>query len=370
MIRKRPVGALPERFGSAIRTRPARALASLLLLAMAPPAAFAVDGRLEINQAKALAGGVTPGDAPGFPVEIHVPGSYVLTSTLVPGSADVNGIELRADDIWLDLNGFGVQGPLVCDFSGSGCSGGGSGTGIVVPAGAQSVRSTVRNGFVRGMPAGVLVRDDSHVDGLRVADIAGPAITATGHSLVTNCQVAGAEQQGILGAPGELVRIRGNAVRSAEDGSYEFTRAIGANECADGRCSPLGARRFYLTDGTFDGGQALNACAEGYHMASLWEIYDVSNLVYDTVRGYDDGDVGSGPPTGLFGWVRTGAALGPIGSIGNANCNGYAPGTTTGSGTFVRLPDSWTTSSAGDIDPWAAGAGVCSAPRRVWCAED
>jgi hypothetical protein len=38
--------------------------------------AAAVDGVIEINQAKALAGGVTPGDTAGFPVALSAPGSY------------------------------------------------------------------------------------------------------------------------------------------------------------------------------------------------------------------------------------------------------------------------------------------------------
>src|SRR5438046_162421 len=42
-------------------------------------ASYASDGVVEINQARALAGGVTRGDAPGFPVTISQPGSYRLT---------------------------------------------------------------------------------------------------------------------------------------------------------------------------------------------------------------------------------------------------------------------------------------------------
>ena len=39
-------------------------------------------GAVEINQARALAGGVTPSDLPGFPVTIDGPGSFVLTGDL------------------------------------------------------------------------------------------------------------------------------------------------------------------------------------------------------------------------------------------------------------------------------------------------
>ena len=49
-----------------------------------PAPALAVDGVIEINQARALAGGVTPGDTAGFPVSLNDSGSYRLTSDLVP----------------------------------------------------------------------------------------------------------------------------------------------------------------------------------------------------------------------------------------------------------------------------------------------
>ena len=46
-----------------------------------------------------------------------------------------------------------------------------------------------------------------------------------------------------------------------------------------------GPRKFYLTQALHNGAQALSACAQGYHMASLWEIHDTSNLRYDTDLG-------------------------------------------------------------------------------------
>jgi len=52
----------------------------------------AVDGVIEINQARALAGG--PGDEPGFPVTIYASGSYRLTSNLSVGS-DTDAILVR-----------------------------------------------------------------------------------------------------------------------------------------------------------------------------------------------------------------------------------------------------------------------------------
>ena len=53
--------------------------------------ARAVDGVVEINQAKALAGGVTAGDTAGFPATISQSGSYRLTGNLTVPDADTEG---------------------------------------------------------------------------------------------------------------------------------------------------------------------------------------------------------------------------------------------------------------------------------------
>ena len=53
------------------------------LLAAASTNLYAVDGVILIDQKTALAGKVTAGDAPGFPVTISQAGSYKLSSNLV-----------------------------------------------------------------------------------------------------------------------------------------------------------------------------------------------------------------------------------------------------------------------------------------------
>lgn len=50
-----------------------------------------------------------------------------------------------------------------------------------------------------------------------------------------------------------------------------------------------GPRGFYLTTTTHTGDQALAACAAGFHMASLWEILDPSNLRYEPTPGSGTG---------------------------------------------------------------------------------
>jgi hypothetical protein len=122
-------------------------LLTLTLLTQARVAG-AADGVVEINQARALAGGVTPGDTAGFPVSITQPGSYRLTGNLTVTAANSTAIDIPSKDVTLDLGGFTIQGPnqLVQTFPG--CSVIGLGRGIH----GHDAGIAVRNGRVRGMP--------------------------------------------------------------------------------------------------------------------------------------------------------------------------------------------------------------------------
>lgn len=112
-----------------------------------------------INHNKALAGGVTPGDAAGYPIRRSVAGSYKLTGNLVV-PAGVNGIEIAADNVTLDLNGFSIRSGGVSSHNGTTfevvCNGGGAGHfGVYLPI--SNVSSAVRNGTVQGFSVGVLL---------------------------------------------------------------------------------------------------------------------------------------------------------------------------------------------------------------------
>lgn len=111
-----------------------------------------------IDQGKAQAGNVTPGDAPAFPVTLSVPGSYKLTGNLVVPSG-VSGIEISADGVTLDLNGFTISSSGFCtrDIStyGVSCSAEHGLYGILVTR--SLVTTVIRNGTVQGFAAGVLV---------------------------------------------------------------------------------------------------------------------------------------------------------------------------------------------------------------------
>jgi hypothetical protein len=125
------------------------------ILAVNSLSLYAVDGVVLIDQNRAMAGNITPGDGPGFPITISQPGSYRLAGNLTVPDAMTTGIEITASSVTLDLNGFGITGPNTCTPNPTTCiySGGGVGVhagsfspGVVAPSNVK-----VMNGFVRGM---------------------------------------------------------------------------------------------------------------------------------------------------------------------------------------------------------------------------
>lgn len=134
-----------------------------------------------------------------------------------------------------------------------------------------------------------------------------------------------------------------------------------------------GMRQFYLTDsGGHYGSIAKNACAAGYHMASLWEIADPTDLKYNTSLGYQQTDSGEGPPAdevSVFGWVRTGYIGDTSTTVGRANCNNWTIHSFYKYGTTASLPSQWT-SGLQDIGVWQLDYDECDDWNRVWCIED
>ena len=134
-----------------------------------------------------------------------------------------------------------------------------------------------------------------------------------------------------------------------------------------------GPRNFYLTQAFVKGDEPLTACAEGFHMASLWEIHDPSNLSYDTALGFTKADSGFGPPTGTDarGWVRTGFDATTDAVAGRGNCNAWTTGVSGGemAGTAVSLSFSWADPALA-VSPWTPLLVACGSSSRVWCVQD
>ncbi len=134
--------------------------------------------------------------------------------------------------------------------------------------------------------------------------------------------------------------------------------------------SSAGMRQYYLSTSNYTGGNAdgTDACAGGYHFASLWEILDPANLKYNTALGYVRADSGQGPPSYIEGWIRTGSTSSDDSTPGLGNCSAWGSSDGAQYGTTVRLPDDW--DAATDIHAWDASTYSCAFPIRVWCVAD
>ena len=127
-------------------------------------------------------------------------------------------------------------------------------------------------------------------------------------------------------------------------------------------------RKFYITRNPYPANEALTACEEGYHMASMWEILQPSSLKYDTQRGATLADSGLGPPARL-GWIRTGQVASGSNTVGVGNCQAWTSNTGPDQGTTVDFQVNWS-SPALVISPWNAQTLICSSTAPVWCVED
>jgi hypothetical protein len=127
--------------------------------------AHAVDGVIEINSAVVAS----------FPFSITQAGSYRLTGNLTVTSG-VDGIDVNADNVTIDLNGFAIIG-----------MGGGGGNGIA----STHNQVTVRNGTVTGMGAnGISLGANATVADVHAVGNGADGIVVGNSSLVTHSTVS------------------------------------------------------------------------------------------------------------------------------------------------------------------------------------
>lgn len=405
---------------------------ALLFVLASDHRSLAGEGVLEINQACAKQTGCFPGDSAGFPVTITQPGSYRLTGNLdmTAESYFVSAVAVQVSDVTLDLGGFEIAGPNTCTGSGPTlqCALEEGMVGVLLTG---SDGTTVRNGTIRGMTAagvaaidsdaitvegltvthnglnGIKLENDSIVRGSIASENEYDGIKLVG-GLVRGCMLTGNSRDGVESVLDVAVTdsvLRGNGVAgvrsggaamvsdnvTAANGTEGFQLAVGSrygrnvsrgngqpDTCGGGICSER--RRYYLTQTSptgSSGDAALDACAAGFHMASLWEIFDTSMLAYDSVLGLTNDDSGAGPPTGSYGYVRTGnTSNNTTPSAGTSNCLAWSD--SSGYGTMLSLEKRWYVSSSNPqepaqatIIPWRASNTTCIVPGiHVWCVED
>jgi parallel beta-helix repeat protein len=241
------------------RTRAfARALLTLLMLAAASRA-HAVDGVIEINQARADKGGVTPGDAPGLPITISTgtfstdPMSFRLTGPLSTSTSG-NVIEIQSPHVTVDLNGF----MITCDVPP--CAGNG------INSGQDNI--TVRNGTLRGFANGVsLTGSGTLVENVRAINNT-IGLNVGSDCIVRNNIVTASGAQGIIVQAG--CTVSGNTVN---------------NNGSDGICTHDGCNVI--------GNTVLNNTGRGLFLSSN------NGYSQNVITGNTGGTVQNGVSTGL-----------------------------------------------------------------------
>ena len=130
-------------------------------------------------------------------------------------------------------------------------------------------------------------------------------------------------------------------------------------------------RHFYLTQKNYFANTALTACGSGYHMASLWEILDVSYMTYDYNKSaaYVQNDSGYGPPSNWNGWIHTGYSSSAVNVSGQGNCLSWTSTSGGDDGTIAKLSHTWVI-NPGTIAPWITSAFTCGGIAPVWCVGD
>jgi hypothetical protein len=225
--------------------------------------------------------------------------------------------------------------------------------------------------------------------------ITGPTLTLTLTGVDSYVGVAANRDAGVTGSgPGDMF-LRGNqkllismnggsiagltvdgAGNVTATGSVTAPSFVGSIHFADGSVLTSASRKYYQTNTNFTGGQATTACASGFHMASIYEILNISLLTYDTTLGCTTEDSGSGPPATTGGWIRTGFIATDLTSgPGASNCLAWSSNSPNDSGSIATLPHHWdpTPGVAGSIStvaPFVGSTAPCSAPQAVWCVQN
>lgn len=158
-----------------------------LIVAASAVISLAGDGRIELSQP----------DFAAPPYVITNAGSYVLTGNILVTNDSVHGIEIKADDVSIDLNGFTLQGPSS-----------GSRDGISTLFIRRS-NLTIRNGTIRDWgDDGVDLdySDLSRFSALHLFDNGGTGLQGGEGALVRNCTAMGNGSRGLaVGKSGSVI---------------------------------------------------------------------------------------------------------------------------------------------------------------------
>lgn len=210
----------------------------ILLVAGPIPPILAVDGVVLIDQNRAMAGGVTPGDTPGFPVTISTRGSYRLSGNLTALGANVTAIDIKSHFVTIDLNGFSIIGSVDCSGMAEPCTGGTNaqnGSGVRGGSPVEPLFNiTIRNGTIQGMDgSGVSLWGDSIlIEYLKARSNNGDGISVRREGAIQNNVIVQHCNVQLNGENGIFVHnaiVTGNVVgHNWDTGIYQFSRMGGS----------------------------------------------------------------------------------------------------------------------------------------------
>jgi hypothetical protein len=194
-------------------------LTAATLAAFVGTPALGAEGEIAISEENVIAGGITPGDDPGFPITISTPGRYRLATNL-NAPADADGIVIASDNVTIDFNGFTLQG------------------GMKAQTGIASYRDAIEisNGVITGFQ---LFAIDSHTVGkfwtisnMRVV-ANGLGVSAGGYARVVGNNISSNANYGLSC---QYCLVEGNVVAlNHDDGIDVKAGAVLGNMIADNR---------------------------------------------------------------------------------------------------------------------------------------
>jgi hypothetical protein len=195
--------------------------AALLLSSLC--GAHAAEAIVVFDQTSAESGGITPSDAPRFPITLGRSGHYRLGSNLaVP--ADTSGIVITAD-----LDGHTVEGPVQCSRNRAtlavSCNAASKFSAVVGISSVAATGAVIRNGTVKGFAGlGVHYGEGTTLDKLLVRANAGVGIAGAGYAVAGVVREVRVEGNGGPGIVCEHLRIE-RSVFAANGGAGVDCRA-------------------------------------------------------------------------------------------------------------------------------------------------
>lgn len=180
----------------------------------------------------------------GFPIQICRSGRYRLTSNLTVAAFDTDAIQIFANQVTLDLNGFSISGPWTATSSHF------FGTGVYSP----NSNLSIYNGTVTGFPQGIFVKGSAEfvervtVTGNNYGIDSWGDSTFVDHATATKNTYGGIVLYGSGMIIDSMTMSNGFGILIGDSGGYGGNtiianstdviggRSMGTNACSSGKC--------------------------------------------------------------------------------------------------------------------------------------